>query len=226
MKKFVSMLVAMMLVLSMATASAAVVSKTTTDTTVVQKVETSTNVEVKETFEVKVTENAEPVVKQITQLYKFVTEEEQPVIEFFPEETKAEIKQVVAAKVAEKILEMPELAGLTIDVEKMELNEFVTVEAIDYEEEYGDITVNFTFLTEYQPDQIVVALVSLFNGEVDEEDNPVVEWLVVDAVVLEDGSLDVVFTQEEMVKIQDAQTVALAVLSEAAEAEEIIAEQN
>lgn len=221
MKKFVCALVAMMMMLSMA-ASAAVVSKTTTDTTVVEKIETSTGVEVKETFEVKVAENTEPVVQQITNLFKFVVEEEQAPIAYFPPETQEQVKAVVAAKIEQ----LPELEKVEIDVEKMEINEFVTIETINYEETYGDVAINFSFLTEYKVGQVVVALVSIFTGEYDELGNPIVEWIIMDAEVMEDGTLTVIFPQVEMTKVQEAENVALAILSEAVETEETAEAQN
>lgn len=231
MKKLVSLIIAMILVLSAAAyAEAAVPSKTTTDNTVVEKVETSTGVVVEETFAIVVTPDPEPVVKEITNLYQYVVEEQKAPITYFPEETKTKVLEVLAVKLAgvEKVEEIEDIEAIENlpDLEQMEINEFITVETFDYKEEYGDIKTNFVFVTEYKAEQQVVVLFGLYTGEVDENGEFIVEWIVLDATVEEDGSLTVVIPQEEMLKMQEAQSVAMAVLSEKLEGDaEELAEQ-
>jgi len=219
MKKLVSLLIAMIMVLSaVAYADMAVPSKTTTDNTVVEKIETSTGVVVEETFDIVVTPDPEPVVKEITKLYQYVLEEQKAPISYFPEETKTKVLEVLAVKLAgvEKVEDIEDITAIENlpDLETMEINEFVTIDTFDYKEAYGDIKTSFAFVTEYQVEQQVVVLVGLYSGEIDENGEFVVEWIVLDATVEEDGSLSVVIPQEEMLKIQDAQSVAMAVLSE------------
>ena len=110
MKKFVSILMAMVMILCMTaaaetvtttgtTASAgAVSSKTTTDNTVVEKIESVSGVEVEETFAIVVTEDKAPVVKEITNLYTYVAEEKKAPITYFPEETKVKVMEALIAK--------------------------------------------------------------------------------------------------------------------------------
>lgn len=221
MKKFVSIIIALVLVLSVS-ASASVVSKTSTDTTQVETVESMTEgVVIEEGFAVVVTPDAVEVVEEIKSMFVFVNEEKQAPVNYFPEETKEQIKTVLAAK-----LELAPEADLSevINLEEMEINEFVTFQTVEYKEEYGDVKVNFTFVTEYAQEQNLVALVSLFNGEVDEEGKQIVEWLVLEAEALEDGTVAVVIPQAEMLKIQSAQTSALLILSEKAAEEVVLAE--
>lgn len=234
MKKLVSLIVAMLLVLTAAAFAEEVVlsvpSVTTTDNTVVEKAETVSGVEVEETFAIVVTPDPEPVVKEITNLYQYVTEEKKAPITYFPEETKTKVLEVLAVKLAgvEKVEEIEDIEAIENlpDLEKMEINEFITVETFDYKEEYGDIKTSFTFVTEYQVEQQVVVLFGLYTGEIDENGEFVVEWIVLDATVEEDGSLSVVIPQEEMLMIQEAQSVAMAVLSEKLEGDaETLAEQ-
>ena len=261
MKKFVSILMAMVMILCMTaaaetvtttgtTASAgAVSSKTTTDNTVVEKIESVSGVEVEETFAIVVTEDKAPVVKEITNLYTYVAEEKKAPITYFPEETKVKVMEALIAKLlkaeepkdaeapaaplgavestgAATLEELtkntaPEVLEKLPDIEKLEINEFITVEPIEYKEEYGDIKTNFTFVTEYKQEQQVIVLFGLYSGEVDEFGEFVVEWVVLDALVEEDGSLSVVIPQAEMLKMQDSLGVAMAVLSEKVDLDEL-----
>lgn len=250
MKKFISILMAMALILSMAAsaetvATGSVASKTTTDNTVVEKIESVSGVEIEETFAIVVTEDKAPVVKEVSKLFTYVAEEKKAPVTYFPEETKVKIVEALIAKLmqAEKPQEAgkpaaplgavestgattleeltantaPEVLEKLPDIEKLEINEFITIEPIEYKEEYGDIKTNFTFVTEYKPEQQVIALFGLYSGEVDEFGEFVVEWIVLDALVEEDGSLSVVIPQAEMLRMQDALSVAMVVLSEKAE---------
>lgn len=264
MKRFVSLILAAMLLLAMtamaetvvtdqtAATTTAVASKTTTDNTVVEKVESVSGVEIEETFAIVVTEDAKPVVEEITNLYTYVAEEKKAPVTYFPEETKNKILEVLIAKLlkAEKPADPqasadpqpsasaapstgtgtvnplesiadPELLEKLPDIEQMEINEFITIEPIEYKEEYGDIKTSFTFVTEYKVEQIVVVLIGAYTGEVDENGQFVVEWIVLDAVVEEDGSLSVVIPQADMLKMQEAASVAMAVLSEKIDVEEL-----
>lgn len=264
MKRFVSLILAAMLLLAMtamaetvvtdqtAATTTAVASKTTTDNTVVEKVESVSGVEIEETFAIVVTEDAKPVVEEITNLYTYVAEEKKAPVTYFPEETKNKILEVLIAKLlkAEKpedpqatadpqpsasaapstgtgtvnpleSIADPELLEKLPDIEQMEINEFITIEPIEYKEEYGDIKTSFTFVTEYKVEQIVVVLIGAYTGEVDENGQFVVEWIVLDAVVEEDGSLSVVIPQADMLKMQEAASVAMAVLSEKIDVEEL-----
>ena len=266
MKRFVSLIVAALLLLSMtamaetvvtdqtATAATGVPSKTTTDNTAVEKIESVSGVEIEETFAIVVTEDAKPVVEEITNLYTYVAQEKKAPVTYFPEETKTKIIEVLIAKLfkadpqastapqatadpqasasaapstdAETVNPLesiadPEILEKLPDIEQMEINEFITIEPIEYKEEYGDIKTNFTFVTEYKVEQMVVVLIGAYTGEVDENGQFIVEWIVLDAVVEEDGSLSVVIPQADMLKMQEAASVAMAVLSEKIDVEEL-----
>lgn len=200
MKKWMSILVAALLVFSM-TAYAAVPSKTTTNAATVVSAESATGVEVAPEFSVAVTEDAEAVTAEITKIFNFVTEGNAPVA-YFPTE--------VIEKIAEKI------ADVAIPVATLEINEFVTIDETAYTESYGDMKVSFSFTTVYKPSQKLVALVGIFTGEVDANGEAVVEWIAVDAAANEDGTVAVSFPAEVMLKIQSADSVSLAIVSTAA----------
>lgn len=208
MKRMLCVLVTLSLLLAAATASAAVVSKTTTDNTTVQSIVAVDNTTViEETFVVEIAQDEEEVVQEIANLYAFVTTEQKAPVEFFPVEVQEKVAEI-----------LPE----EVKAETLECTEFVTVRELGYKESYGDVVVNFSFVTQYKAAQKVVVLMGFYTGEVDEEGNPVVEWFPIEATALEDGTLDVVMTQEMLVKFSDAKTVAMAVLSE--QTEEVAAE--
>lgn len=207
MKKMIALLMALVLVLACVPAFASVPSKTTTDNTQVKQAETLNGVVVAETFEIKVAADPAPVVEEIAKVFTFVNEKQEAPVNYFPAETKEAIKEVLTAQGAAEVTEEV--------LEKMELNEFITIQPVEYKEEYGDIKTTFTFVTQYAVGQKVVAMLSIYTGEVDANGNPIVEWVALNAEVQADGSLAVVIPQAEMVRMQGAQAVALAVLSEA-----------
>lgn len=47
----------------------------------------------------------------------------------------------------------------------MEMNEFAPLALENYSEEFGDITVGFTFATQYTVGQNLVAMVGVVNAE-------------------------------------------------------------
>jgi len=99
------------------------------------------------------------------------------------------------------------------DLDTLELHEFVTAQPFFYEKGIGDVAATFEFATEYIKDQIIVAVIGVF----DEWGN--VEWIPLKAEVVEDPERDgvylvqIYFTQESLVKIGD-NPFALAILSE------------
>ena len=207
MKKMIALLMTLVLVLACVSAYASVPSKTTTDNTQVKQAETLNGTVVAETFEIKVAADPAPVVEEIAKVFAFVNEQQEAPVNYFPAETKEAIKEVLTAQGAVEVTEEV--------LEKMELNEFITIQPVEYKEEYGDIKTTFTFVTEYAVGQKVVAMLSIYTGEVDANGNPIVEWVALNAEVQADGSLAVVIPQAEMIRMQGAQAVALAVLSEA-----------
>lgn len=196
MKKWTSILITVLLILSITTAFAAVPSKTTTNASTVTTVVSASGVELADDFKVAVAvEESAPVVNEISKIFTFVSSGNAPV-DYFP----AEVKEEIVAKLPETIV--------SADVE---INEFVSIDQTAYTEAYGDVKVSFSFTTSYTPKQALVALVGIFTGEVDENGEPIVEWIVLDAIANEDGSVEVTFTQEAMLKMQAAQTTSLAI---------------
>lgn len=206
MKKWLTMLTAMMMVLTVATASAAVPSKTTADVTQTQEVTSASGEALPSTMTVEVVKGDEKVEKEIEKLYTFVNDPtgSKAPIEYFPAE--------VQTQVQEQLVTM----GLTenYDVKQMQINEFVAIKEIGYEQQYGDIVTTFSFATKYVKGTKLVGLLGIYSDKMDENGNYLVEWVVVEAEALEDGSVAFVLPQEQMARIQAASSTALTVLSE------------
>lgn len=241
MKKLVCILITIIIILSVTafaesvSANNAVPSKTTTDNTMIKQPESATGVKVDETFAIVVREDAQPVIEEINSLFNHVVAEKKAPVAYFPEETKEKIEETLIVQllkaegvevpiddatgsaVVDTAAVAPEILEKLPDLEEMEINEFISIEPVEYKEEYGDIKSSFAFVTQYQPEQKVVMLFGLYTGEVDETGAFVVDWIVLEAAVEEDGFLSVIIPQAEMLKMQEAENVAIAVLSEKTE---------
>ncbi len=191
MKKFALTLASMLLVLSAAGAVAAVPSKTTTDVTRVKAVEST-----EPTMIIKVTEDAAPVAEEIARIYQQVAVKGQAAVSYFPAETQSEI-----------IALLPE----GVKSSAMIMNEFVTLTA---EGTAADGKVTFTFTTRYTVDQKVVVVIGLYDGTRDANGQYNVEWVVLNAEVLESGDIAVEFPAELVERMKNAVATAMAVLND------------
>ena len=191
MKKFALALASMLLVLSAAGAVAAVSSKTTTDVTRVKAVEST-----EPTMLIEVTEDAAPVVEEIEKIYQHVAVKGQAALAYFPVETQNEIIALLPEGVKGSALTM---------------NEFVTLTT---EGTAADAKVTFTFTTRYTVDQKVVVVIGLYDGTRDANGQYNVEWVVLDAEVLESGDIAVEFPAELVERMKNAVATAMAVLND------------
>lgn len=191
MKKFALALASMLLVLSAAGAVAAVPSKMTTDVTRVKAVEST-----EPTMLIEVTEDAAPVVEEIEKIYQHVAVKGQAAIAYFPVETQNEIIALLPEGVKGSALTM---------------NEFVTLTT---EGTAADAKVTFTFTTRYTVDQKVVVVIGLYDGTRDANGQYNVEWVVLDAEVLESGDIAVEFPAELVERMKNAVATAMAVLND------------
>ena len=199
MKKFALMLASAMLVLSAASAMAAVPSKTTTDVTHVKSVET-----VKEDgkteaagWDIDVTEDEAPVIEEIAKIYDWVAAKGKSAVSYFPEET----QQAIAALLPEGF-----------KLENMTMNEFVTLMLTGDVDALNDAKVVLT--TKYTQDQHVVVAIGLYDGTRDANGQYVVTWIPLEAEVLENGDIAVVFPAEVIAQMKDAVATAMAVLND------------
>ncbi|MBO4299524.1 MAG: hypothetical protein J5998_12095 [Clostridia bacterium] len=218
MKKWMTVLVAVMLVLSMTTAFAAgVPSKTSTTTTTIVGMETVSGDPLPEGFGIEVGPDTAMTIGLIESLGDFVSEGGTP-IDFFEPEVQTEILAHLNANKAET-------EALTLDdLKDWQINEIISVDAKDYDPETGDVIVTFEFATPYQVGQKMVGILDCFNGQrVEVEPNVfefVSEKIILDAEVKEavdgKGQVAVTFTKDALVKMQDSVASALSILSEPA----------
>ena len=184
MKKFALLFASALLVLSAASAMAAVPSKTTTDVTHVKSVET---------------EDEAPVIEEIAKIYDWVAAKGKSAVSYFPEET----QQAISALLPEDF-----------KLENMTMNEFVTLTLTGDVDVLNDAKVTFTFTTKYTQDQHVVVVIGLYDGTRDANGQYVVTWIPLEAEVLENGDIAVVFPAEVIAQMKDAVATAMAVLND------------
>ncbi len=226
MKKLLSVLVALMLVLSMTAFAEGVPSKTTSDLAEITEIETETDAEVSDDFVIEVVEDTIMTAEEVENLYEAVVEEDMAPINYFDEEVQAAILESLNENV-------PETEALVLDdLKDWEINEFCSIDAENYDPTYGDVTAVFEFATPYEVGQKLIALLALYDGTRTEVEPNVfrfnAEWIPLDAEVIETVTEDgettsrvaVTFPVEVMTKMEDSVASSIAILSEPFEAAE------
>lgn len=184
MKKFLTVMTLICMLLSATSALAASVpSKTADDLTSVEVAETETGVVADPSFAVAVTEPTEKITAEVTAMQQFAAEAK-PVVEFFP----AEVQQEIAAVLPE-----------TVAVEDVVAYELVPVSVDNYDEAYGDVTIDFEFATVFPEESEVIVLLGLPKADAAEGEEAI-EWTVKTGTVSE-GKISILFTQEELVRM-------------------------
>lgn len=176
------------------TAALAMPSKTIVDMVTVGEYSTSTGVVPKSEFIIYVTAETVPWMQDLDAFLALADIKKSP-INFFSEE----MKTASAA-----------LLPTDINLQSLQMNEFVPFSVLNYEEEYGDVTAGFIFPTPYSEDQKVVALAAIYN--LDTASNLwSAEWFACPAKV-ENGHVYITFTSEYLEKLEGG-FGSLAVLS-------------
>lgn len=109
-----------------------------------------------------------------------------------------------------------------VDLETMQLDEFVPLQQSGYIEEYGEIKAVFEFATEYKEDDVLLAVIGILpEGYTGTMEDATAEgkilWIPVMTEVIE-GKVQITLTQEVMVQIgQNASVMALLRAEEATE---------
>ncbi len=199
MKKWIGLVAAVAMVLTLGTASAAVPSKTTTDIAGKTEIVSTTGAQVSASFTVEQAGDKAPVVEEIIKISEAVNAQGKAPVEYFPAE--------VQAAIAEKLPEVTSLKSL-------EMNEFISISTTGYDATYGDVDVAIDVVSTYKAGQKVVALAGIYSGARDANGEYAVEWIPLDAKVVDDGRVQVTFTADALTKMQDAAAASLAVLSE------------
>lgn len=159
-----------------------------------------------ETFVVYVTPVAEETKEAVVleKIASFVTETEAPVVTYFPEETVTAVAEY-----------LPE----EFDAETLVMDEFFPLKEEGYTAEYGDVEAVFEFLTVYEDETVLVALVGILptddeiaaaeaaleeGEELDEQ--ALIAWYPQNAVV-EEGKVRITFTEDVLTLLADHDAV-------------------
>lgn len=203
MKKIFAVALVAAMLLSCVAFAEGVPSKTTDD--IVQVTDVVVNVaegaEAAEGFVVELQEaeepadetvEAEPTQVQVilNEITATVTEQQAAPVTYFPEETQAAVAAL-----------LPE-----VDAAELQMNEYEAISIAGYSEAIEGAEVIFQFVTVYESEQVVVALVGVIK-------DGVTTWYVAPAKVLEDGQVSVSFTEEMLQAMNAADEIALAILS-------------
>lgn len=191
MKKLVVILAALTMILTSVAyaaetpAMATVPSKTSNDVT---KIVDKSGIIVK----------VDPKVEHVAELEKVIAfaaaKPDAPIVEYFGEEVKEQIAAV-----------LPD-----VEIEALEMNEFITIAVVPGQEAIADTEVEFEFTTVYAETQTVIALVGILtDGRT--------EWVTLEATVLASGRVSVHFTKDVLEKMNKAAAVTLTILSVPAE---------
>lgn len=147
-----------------------------------------------ERFSINFIMNRFPVIDECAKMYKEITLGK-PAPEYFPVENQQQIAAL-----------LPD--GVTM--EDLLLTEVACIQVEDYKPEYGDQTVKFEFITDYEKDQTVV----LVFGICDEPESEM-DWVVQPAIIVDGDVHNRVQTELEISlieRIQNADTTGMFVL--------------
>lgn len=195
MKKLTCLLLALALCLSVALAET-IPSKTTSDMTAVKDVVVE-NLPADSGFAITIVEEEEIVAVANTEVAKLVeAAATADVTTYF-----GEIKDAQGNAVS-----LTEVLG----TETVNVFEFLPIEVKEYEESYGNAKVTLSFSTPYAKDEQVIVMLGLVT--VNEDGTQSVEWTAYQAMVVEEGAIQVEFDPQTLKSIQEG-TALIAILS-------------
>jgi len=137
--------------------------------------------------------------QELERIYNEVVNEGKTVVECFPREIRNEISDVFPG---------------FVDIDKLEMNEFVPVKITGLNEVDSQITFDLT--TNYTITQKLAVLIGVASGEKAANGDYVFEWIPMTAEATTAGSVKVNIPKEHIAKIQNSKSVVLVVLSEPA----------
>lgn len=127
----------------------------------------------------------------------FVTANALPVVEYFGADVQAAIAEKLPADVAANDLVMRDFVALP-------LNDM----AAAYDPSYGDITLQLESPVDFAEGDTVVPMLGIIDPA-----TGLVTWVVLDAVVNADGFVEITFTEEVLAQITEGSVTTLAVLA-------------
>ena len=178
-------------------------SKQAGDTTRVVKTVARNGQALPDDFKIAIVPETEPIRREITQLGQFVTEQEQPALNWLPEEDQNRVRYL-----------------LGVDGEALIVSDYVPLITENFRPTDGDAVGSFSFATPYSEGQTIVTALGIPDENADSTDEiqngkTQMKWSVQPAIVRKGGVVDVVFDQLALIDM-GTETGLLLMLSEPA----------
>ena len=154
-------------------------------------------------FKIEIVPETEPIRREITLLRQFVTEQEQPALNWLPEEDQNRVRYL-----------------LGVDGEALIVSDYVPLITEDFRPTDGDAVGTLSFATPYSEGQTIVTALGIPDENADNADETQtgktqMKWSVQPAIVRKGGVVDVVFDQLALIDM-GTETGLLLMLSEPA----------
>lgn len=181
-------------------------SKQAGDTTRVIKTVTRDGQALPDDFKIVIVPETELIRREITMLGQFVTEQEQPALNWLPEEDQNRVRYL-----------------LGVDGKALIVSDYVPLITEDFRPTDGDAVGTLSFATPYSKGQTIVTALGIPDKNADNADEiqngkTQMKWSVQPAIVREGGVVDVVFDQLALIDM-GTETGLLLMLSEPAAGE-------
>ena len=176
-------------------------SKQAGDTTRVVKTVTRDGQALPDDFKIAIVPETELIRREITMLGQFVTEQEQPALNWLPEEDQNRVRYL-----------------LGVDGEALIVSDYVPLITEDFRPTDGDAVGTLSFATPYSEGQTIVTALGIPDKNADNADEiqngkTQMKWSVQPAIVRKGGVVDVVFDQLALIDM-GTETGLLLMLSE------------
>lgn len=176
-------------------------SKQAGDTTRVVKTVNRDGQALPDDFKIAIVPETELIQREIKMLGQFVTEQEQPALNWFPEEDQNRVRYL-----------------LGVDGEELIVSDYVPLITEDFRPTDGDAVGTLSFATPYSESQTIVTALGIPDKNADNADEiqngkTQMKWSVQPAIVREGGVVDVVFDQLALIDM-GTETGLLLMLSE------------
>ena len=181
-------------------------SKQAGDTTRVIKTVTRDGQALPDDFKIAIVPETELIRREITMLGQFVTEQEQPALNWLPEEDQNRVRYL-----------------LGVDGKALIVSDYVPLITEDFRPTDGDAVGTLSFATPYSKGQTIVTALGIPDKNADnageiQNGKTQMKWSVQPAIVREGGVVDVVFDQLALIDM-GTETGLLLMLSEPAAGE-------
>lgn len=176
-------------------------SKQAGDTTRVVKTVTRDGQALPDDFKIAIVPETELIRREITMLGQFVTEQEQPALNWLPEEDQNRVRYL-----------------LGVDGEALIVSDYVPLITEDFRPTDGDAVGTLSFATPYSESQTIVTALGIPDKNADnaneiQNGKTQMKWSVQPAIVRKGGVVDVVFDQLALIDM-GTETGLLLMLSE------------